>query len=75
MHPAEPRSALPHGRVGRKGKFWEAVGGGISLLPNSLIYAVIYFHICHLQAALKLFSEEQRSRFGWGWDEDGLAVE
>lgn len=70
-----PGSALPRQQDGKERKFWEAEGGGISLLPNALIYALIYFHICHLQAELNLSSKEQRSCFGWGWDENRVAVE
>ena len=66
-------SASPAGWEGKE--VLEAEGGGISLLPNSLIYAVIYFHICHLRAELTLSSKEQSCCFGWGWDENRVAVE
>lgn len=70
-----PGSALPRRQDGKEKEFWEAERGGSSLLPKSLIYAVIYFHICHLRAELHLSSEEQWSCFGWGRDEHRVAVE
>lgn len=61
--------------MGREGKEVLGSWGRRNFPPAELIYAAIYFPICHLQAGLNLSSTEQRSCSGWGWDETRVAVE